>query len=146
MQAKRSAVGRRRVRELCARQIKRVAIERRTQKRNANVLIGRGLGWRIHGSVEDTKLSTNKQHSLSAISALRRNRGGHLESCLQSLGHHRDITWTVLKQLGLRVFETRTRLQIGPLFIIRESVIRRIGREHTGKRSKRSLLRYNPKH
>jgi len=24
----------------------------------------RGLGWRIHGSVEDTKLSTNKQHSL----------------------------------------------------------------------------------
>jgi len=26
----------------------------------------RGLGWRIHESVEDTKLSTNKQHSLSA--------------------------------------------------------------------------------
>jgi hypothetical protein len=25
----------------------------------------RGLGWRIHGSVEDTKFSTNKQHSLS---------------------------------------------------------------------------------
>ena len=25
----------------------------------------RGLGWRIHGSVEDTKLSTNKQHHLS---------------------------------------------------------------------------------
>jgi len=25
----------------------------------------RGLGWRIHGSVEDTKLSTNKQHTLS---------------------------------------------------------------------------------
>jgi hypothetical protein len=25
----------------------------------------RGPGWRIHGSVEDTKLSTNKQHSLS---------------------------------------------------------------------------------
>ena len=25
-----------------------------------------GLGLRIHGSVEDTKLSTNKQHSLSA--------------------------------------------------------------------------------
>jgi hypothetical protein len=25
----------------------------------------RGLGWRIHGSVEDTKLSTNKQHSHS---------------------------------------------------------------------------------
>ena len=25
----------------------------------------RGLGRRIHGSVEDTKLSTNKQHTLS---------------------------------------------------------------------------------
>ena len=25
----------------------------------------RGLGWQIHGSVEDTKLSTNKQHTLS---------------------------------------------------------------------------------
>ena len=25
----------------------------------------RGPGWRIHGSVEDTKSSTNKQHSLS---------------------------------------------------------------------------------
>ena len=24
----------------------------------------RGLGWRIHGSVKDTKLSTNKQHTL----------------------------------------------------------------------------------
>ena len=24
----------------------------------------RGLGWRIHDSVEDTKLSTNKQHTL----------------------------------------------------------------------------------
>ena len=28
----------------------------------------RGLGWRIHESVEDTKLSTNKQHTLSARS------------------------------------------------------------------------------
>ena len=27
----------------------------------------RGLGWRIHESVEDTKLSTNKQHSLSLL-------------------------------------------------------------------------------
>jgi hypothetical protein len=26
--------------------------------------LSRGLGWRIHGSVEDTKLSTNKQHTL----------------------------------------------------------------------------------
>ena len=29
------------------------------------VCVSRGLGRRIHGSVEDTKLSTNKQHSLS---------------------------------------------------------------------------------
>jgi hypothetical protein len=28
-------------------------------------LMSRGLGWRIHESVEDTKLSTNKQHTLS---------------------------------------------------------------------------------
>ena len=28
-------------------------------------MVSRGLGWRKHGSVEDTKLSTNKQHSLS---------------------------------------------------------------------------------
>ena len=27
----------------------------------------RGPGWRIHGSVEDTKLSTNKQHSLTDL-------------------------------------------------------------------------------
>jgi len=27
----------------------------------------RSLGWRIHGSVEDTKLSTNKQHSVSGV-------------------------------------------------------------------------------
>ena len=27
--------------------------------------LSRGLGWRIHESVEDTKLSTNKQHTLS---------------------------------------------------------------------------------
>jgi hypothetical protein len=31
----------------------------------------RGLGWRMHGSVEDTKLSTNKQHSLSRCRRLR---------------------------------------------------------------------------
>jgi len=29
-----------------------------------NTFRSRGLGWRIHGSVEDTKLSTNKQRSL----------------------------------------------------------------------------------
>ena len=95
---------------------KRVAIKRRIQMRFANVLLG-------------------------SINARRRNRGGHLEGCLQRLGHHRDITWTILKRLGVRVFEIRTRLQIGPPFSIRESLIRPIGREHTGKRSKRSWLR-----
>jgi len=30
----------------------------------------RGLGWRIHESVEDTKLSTNKQHTLSSACLL----------------------------------------------------------------------------
>jgi hypothetical protein len=35
--------------------------------------LSRGLGRRIHGSVEDTKLSTNKQHSLW------RGEGGILE-------------------------------------------------------------------
>jgi hypothetical protein len=40
----------------------------------------RGLGWRIHESVEDTKLSTNKQHSLSTFCVSTpgrpRQRGG----------------------------------------------------------------------
>jgi len=39
----------------------------------------RGLGWRIHESVEDTKLSTNKQHTLSddvALAAFLRQRAG----------------------------------------------------------------------
>ncbi|MFN9899170.1 MAG: hypothetical protein ACK55Z_10350, partial [bacterium] len=71
MQAKRTAVGRRRVRERCAHQSKRVAIKRRIQMRFANVLLG-------------------------SISARRRNRGGHLEGCLQRLSHHLEITWTVL--------------------------------------------------
>ena len=29
--------------------------------------LSRGLGWRIYESVEDTKLSTNKQHTLSFV-------------------------------------------------------------------------------
>ena len=33
----------------------------------------RGLVWRIHESVEDTKLSTNKQHTLSLVT-VKRNR------------------------------------------------------------------------
>ncbi len=36
------------------------------------VMESRGLGRRIHGSVEDTKLSTNKQHTLSLCLALDR--------------------------------------------------------------------------
>jgi len=34
-------------------------------RKSAGRCTSRGLGWRIHESVEDTKLSTNKQHSLS---------------------------------------------------------------------------------
>jgi len=34
----------------------------------------RGLGWRIHESVEDTKLSTNKQHTLSVAFYSKHNR------------------------------------------------------------------------
>ena len=40
----------------------------------------RGPGWRIHGSVEDTKLSTNKQHTLSngkfVLFVMLEGRGG----------------------------------------------------------------------
>jgi len=32
--------------------------------------LSRGRGWRIHGSVEDTKLSTNKQHSLPSMAGI----------------------------------------------------------------------------
>ena len=35
----------------------------------------RSLGWRIHESVEDTKLSTNKQHSLSERGREREREG-----------------------------------------------------------------------
>jgi len=33
----------------------------------SSLLWNRGLGWRIHESVEVTKLSTNKQHTLSLV-------------------------------------------------------------------------------
>jgi hypothetical protein len=52
-----------------AHQTAKCAITPRTRTRPrtmARLTRSRGLGWRIHGSVEDTKLSTNKQHSLSA--------------------------------------------------------------------------------
>ena len=46
---------------------------RRSEK--AKVPVSRGLGWRIHGSVEDTKLSTNKQHSISTVlTAVKKNK------------------------------------------------------------------------
>jgi hypothetical protein len=35
------------------------------RKELGEAILLRGLGWRMHESVEDTKLSTNKQHSLS---------------------------------------------------------------------------------
>ncbi len=34
----------------------------------------RGLGWRIHESVEDTKLSTNKQHTQTLSLVLANSR------------------------------------------------------------------------
>ena len=43
-------------------------------------ITSRGLGWRIPGSVEDTKLSTNKQHSLSCACA-----------CAYACVVHRDV-------------------------------------------------------
>jgi hypothetical protein len=38
----------------------------------------RGLGWRIHGSVEDTKLSTNKQLTLSRFTLIPGEEGAAL--------------------------------------------------------------------
>ena len=43
-------------------------------KFNSVIMLSRGLGWRIHESVEDTKLSTNKQHSLSLKEILKNTR------------------------------------------------------------------------
>jgi hypothetical protein len=37
----------------------------------------RGPGWRIHGGVEDTKLSTNKQHTLSPIRGPAERKSAH---------------------------------------------------------------------
>jgi hypothetical protein len=45
--------------------------------------MSRGLGWQIHGSVEDTKLSTNKQHTLSMTTLLRLNTPKS-KDCVQS--------------------------------------------------------------
>ena len=43
----------------------------------------RGPGWRIHGSVEDTKLSTNKQHTLSTV---QHNRWARAAKACNQLG------------------------------------------------------------
>ena len=51
----------------------------------------RGPGWRIHGSVEDTKLSTNKQHTLSlqtAFGDVRRSPGLHRQGAHTHRGMH----------------------------------------------------------
>jgi hypothetical protein len=45
-----------------------------------NAYCVRGPGWRIHGSVEDTKLSTNKQHSLSTYVYVRNDV--HIHMCV----------------------------------------------------------------
>jgi hypothetical protein len=61
----------------------------------------RGLGWRIHGRVEDTKLSTNKQHSLS-LAARSSLAIGHVPSCREWRGEgssYRPLAqpcWTTL--------------------------------------------------
>ena len=51
-------------------------------KPQTSITRSRGLGWRIHESVEDTKLSTNKQHSLSITFA---SAAGVLSSSLTTL-------------------------------------------------------------
>ena len=48
--------------------LKSVRTHMRRRMHACHMRRSRGLGWRIHGSVEDTKLSTNKQHSLSGLS------------------------------------------------------------------------------
>ena len=47
----------------------------------------RGPGWRIHGSVEDTKLSSNKQHSLSRV-----HTHTHTHAHTHTLPHLRNLT------------------------------------------------------
>ncbi len=53
----------------------------------ALLLWSRGLGRRIHGSVEDTKLSTNKQHSLSGSGNFK-GRSKHFELRRRFLHHY----------------------------------------------------------
>jgi len=72
----------------------------------------RGLGWRIHESVEDTKLSTNKQHSLCLVSHHHTPQG-----CDMSVDHVHK--WTLvyvleeaLRQEGLVVPGTKVKKNI----------------------------------
>ena len=52
----------------------------------------RGLGWRMHGSVEDTKLSTNKQHALSALRSLTHTAPSHHKLTHQNVSHPKPKT------------------------------------------------------
>ena len=58
------------------------------------------LGWRMHGSVEDTKLSTNKQHSLSLM-------GRHLPRMDRRLAAAPTSSRTMDRRLGARRTDRR---------------------------------------
>ena len=60
----------------------------------------RGLGWRIHESVEDTKLSTNKRHTLSLCPAIPDWENPHIMTrrvvfqcmeCMEGFGTLMDV-------------------------------------------------------
>ena len=70
----------------------------------------RGLGWRIHGSVEDTKLSTNKQHSLS-LSIPKDPRAASDIMCI-TLG---NPGWLDPMSAGSHIGPGETRLMYGHL-------------------------------
>ena len=74
-----------------------------TKPRTSSTL-SRGLGRRIHGSVEDTKLSTNKQQSLSKQQqALMRTRS-QLEAALREATAKNGLTMlqlTCMHDLGI---------------------------------------------
>jgi len=68
-----------------------------------------GLGRRIHGSVKDTKLSTNKQHSLSSPGSSRGEEGGktsyatgaHGERARQGGADNNGCVWRTLGEEAL---------------------------------------------
>ena len=59
-----------RVRIICRLTISIKRLRHVTRNNRVHSVDSRGLGWRIHGSVEDTKLSTNKQHTLLTTSGV----------------------------------------------------------------------------